>query len=312
LNYYIEVSELRFEEGIELYTVSLYNQNLGETTISDYTEELERFKDFLLEHSREYIDEIETFDIERYFALMVKNGNAPNTRNKKRSVLNGFFEYLTRRRVIEENPVSSIHSVKVRDTDVNVAQPLNRQEINKLKETIRKKSRFPEKNIAIIDLLGNCGLRVEELTGVLWSDINKEESSLLVRGKGGKIRYVPIFNDVMKNLNELRKKQPKVCDYVINYKNKNRGVSTRSIFDTVKRYVRESGLDESVGCHTLRSSAATNFLTSGVNVKYIQMLLGHSDISTTSRYLRPMDEEMAKALEEAYAISLEDNPRPEV
>lgn len=292
-------SFLTIEEAIEIFEMSIYNQNLSDGTIYEYMKELKKLQEFLDEKDVRHLEEVKTIDIERYFALMVRRNVKANTRNRTRSVLNSFFENMKKRGELKNNPIDAISSIKIKETELKENPPLSSKEIEKMKENMLKKSRYPEKNVAIVDLLGICGLRVGELVQQKWEDLDEKERSLQVKGKGGKIRYVPIFDDIYENLMKLKKSQPNDCEYIINYKNENKPVSTRSVFDTIERYAKMSKLKDTVGCHTLRASSATNFLLADVNVKFIQMLLGHSDISTTSRYLRPMDKEMEKALKSA-------------
>lgn len=294
---------LKIKEAIEIYEMNIYNENFSESSILEYLKELRAFEAFLEERSITHLDEIRIIDAEMYFAELIKKGNSANTRSRTKSVLNSFFEVLEKRDAIAKNPMDVINTIKVKESELKDNPPLTKLEFKRFKRAMEKHSRMPEKNLAIAHLLGICGLRVGELIQLKWDDLDKSDKSLKVRGKGGKTRYVPVFDDVFNNLLKLQKKQPKGCEYIINYKNENRPVSTRSVFDTVERYAKKANLKETVGCHTLRATSATHFLISGVNVKYIQMLLGHSDITTTSRYLRPMDEEMANALKQAHKSS---------
>ncbi|MGN5651081.1 tyrosine-type recombinase/integrase [Bacillus sp. Brlt_9] len=284
----------------ELYKQNMRNINLAESTIHQYSKELTRFINFLEENKIQEISDVKGFHIDMFNALLMRSGNVASTRSRKKSTLNNLFDYALKMEIIERNPVNIIGKIKITDGDTKPKEILSEKDSEKLRKQIEKKSLYKTKNICIINVFSYCAIRVSELSRMKWEDIDFKNKIITVKkGKGRKDRRVPLFKEIEDDLKKLKKEQSPKSDYVFTAKNTGRPMQPRSIHDLIKRHSSAAKIKKNVGCHTFRHTAATKYLTEGVNLRYIQKLLGHSNISTTMRYLNPDEQEVNKALQDA-------------
>ena len=231
-----------------------------------------------------------------------------NPREKKLGFyfcLKNFFKFLTSRKYIRENATEAMDPIKIKDVDQKKRETLTIDEsikfIYKIEENSIPSQRLRNKCIAYIFLF--CALRVSELVDLRVEDIDFKHKTLYVRGKGGKIREVPLFEGEMVSDLKQYVKTKKKTDYLFTRKTSNEPISQRSIHDLIKRHIAMAKIKKLIGCHSLRRTAASNLLASGVNLRHIQIYLGHSDISTTMRYLNPDKEEVKQDIRDKSLMS---------
>ncbi len=277
----------------------MININLAENTINQYTRELGYFFRFLDDLHIEDIGEVKGIHIDMFNAQLIRNGNKPTTRSRKKSTIQKFFEYCVKREIIDKNPVEVIERIKITDQDRKKKDVITDKERTKILKNIEKKSRSKTKNRCLFNMFIFSAIRVSELCGMKWEDIDFKNKYITVRGKGRKTRKVPLVKEVEEDLRLLKKEQVPESDYVFTTKKTGRPMQPRSVHDLIKRIISESDINKTIGPHRLRATAATNYLREGVNLRYIQMLLGHSNLSTTMLYMNPDEEDMNIAIHEA-------------
>lgn len=284
---------------IELYKQNMLNKNLAESTMRLYEKELNYFASYLETLKITNIEDVKGIHLDMFIATLIRNGNKPNTRSRKKSIIQKFFEYCVRFEIVDKNPTNALDSIKVTDADRKKKDVLTAKEKEKIFSKIEKNSRDSLKLRCLFKVLSQCAIRVSELCNLKWEDIDYKNKSITIYGKGRKMRKVPLFKDLEEDLKLLKKEQSKTCEYVFTVKNSEKPMQPRGVHDLVKRYTKNAKISKNIGPHALRRTAATDYLREGVNIKYIQMLLGHSSIATTMLYTTPGEEEMNEALQEA-------------
>lgn len=283
----------------ELYKQHMVNINLAENTINQYTREIGAFMNFLADVHIENINDIKGIHMDMFNAQLIRNGNKPTTRSRKKSVINKFFDYCVKREIIDKNPADVIEKIKVTDEDRKKKDVLTDKEREKILKKIEKKSIYKTKNRCMVNMFNYCGIRVSELCGMKWDDIDFKNKTIAIRGKGRKNRRVPLIQEVEEDLKQLKKEQAPKSEFVFTVKKSGKQMQPRSVHDIIKRYAKEAKINKTISPHRLRATAATNYLREGVNLRYIQMLLGHESLATTMLYMNPDEQEMNQALHDA-------------
>lgn len=263
-------------------------RGLSDNSIISYQNDLNKLKSFLsktkngikpLDVSSEHVKE---------FVYFISKIVKPNSQSRIISGVRSFYEYLLFEKLIKINPVSNIESPKLQR---KLPSTLSIDEINLMIENIDKTKNEAERNIAIIETLYGCGIRVSELINLKLSDLFFKEDFIKVTGKGNKQRLVPVSN-INKNLirkyvlNTRSKKKIKPEFTDILFLNRNGKKLTRAmVFTIVKSLSKKSRIKKIISPHTFRHSFATHLLENGADLKTIQQLLGHESITTTEIYM---------------------------
>ena len=269
------LSYLRVERGSSALTVSAYERDLLD------------FAAFVEERKIGGVANITRDDISAYEAVQHTRGYAASSVKRRLSVLKGFFRFLVREGVINRNPADTIPLPK---TPQALPDVLSIAQVNAILDAPFEKNPNGWRDHALLEVLYGCGLRVSEASGLDLYNAVLSEGYLLISGKGSKERIAPISGTALEALNdyleygrpELARKQKKPCAAV--FLNARGGRLTRqSIHAIVARAGLIIGVD-GLHPHTLRHSFATHLLEGGADLRVIQELLGHSDISTTQIY----------------------------
>ena len=212
----------------------------------------------------------------------------PQTQARIISGLRRFYDYLILEELIDVNPMKNIETPKI---GVHLPTTLTLKEIDKMISNIKLTSKTGIRNVAIIELLYSCGLRVSELVNLKVSDLFFKESLIKVIGKGNKERFVPISvlsQEYINNyLNEIRKhhKIKKNFEDTLFLNERGTNLSRNMIFIIINKLKKQSNINKKIGPHTLRHSFATHLIENGADLITIQKMMGHESITTTERYL---------------------------
>ena len=214
--------------------------------------------------------------IERYLAQLYATGMAPSTMARKRAALSSYCRFLVREGGLENNPVA-VASSSTR-AERKLPHTLTTAQLVALLQTPDRTSIKGQRDAALLELLYAGGLRLSEAVGLCWGDLDPKQGTLLVRGKGGKERQVPLAALVFESLEKLRPGSAKPSEPVFG------GVGRVTLWRAVKENVLAAGLGERPSPHWLRHSFATHLLNHGADLRVIQELLGHARITTTQVY----------------------------
>ena len=263
-------------------------RGLSDNSIISYENDLKKLESFLTNKSISINPLlVESSHIKEFVYYISKKVKA-NSQSRIISGIRSFYDYLLFEKLIENNPLTNIESPKQQR---KLPSTLSLEEINLMIQRIDKTTKESERNIAIIETLYGCGLRVSELTELKISDLFFTEDFIKVTGKGNKQRLVPVSDINKKCINEYilnsRSKLKISANYSdILFLNRNGKKLTRAmIFTIVKNLSKISEIDKIISPHTFRHSFATHLLENGADLKTIQQLLGHESITTTEIYM---------------------------
>jgi len=252
------------------------------------------------------ISEISKYEISEFLSdIVLSYDNSAVTRNRKLYSIRSFFKFLQKREYIEKNPTMTIESSKTRTT----AEPIYMKikEAKRYIETIKEADLLNKtRDLAIVKLFLYAGLRVSELVELDLDDINYEDKSIKFYGKGNKERYVPLHKDTIEAIKDYLperntiKPNNKDAEKALFLSTRGNRISARSIQLFVKKYAKKAGIKNAskITPHKLRHTFATILYHNTKDIKVLQDLLGHSNISTTQIYTHTDQKQKKEAIEE--------------
>jgi tyrosine recombinase XerC len=268
-------------------------KNYSPHTLLNYHVDLEEFSIFLGSVSVQKVD----YPILRRFLAQLRTRNLkPRSVARKLSSLRSFFRYLQREKIIFSNPAALVVTPKL---DKPLPHFLSEQEAIKIIEAppSDKISQFRDK--AIFEVLYSTGIRVSELVGLDIEDIDFISNIIKVLGKGRKERLVPIGDKALEAMQNYIDKRPKKSDVVFLNKNGTR-LTTRSVCNIINKYVLKEAINQHVTPHMFRHSFATHLLNHGADLRSVQELLGHVNLSTTQIYTHLTTDKLKKVYDQAH------------
>lgn len=268
------------------------DKRYSDLTVESYRTEMKGYLDFFKEKNIK-IKYIKNSDIKDYLAYIKKGQTSERTLAHNVSVIRTFYKFLLTQKVIERNPTEFLELPKLRKKLPTV---LSKEEVEKLLD-IDLTDCYSYRNKAMLELLYSTGLRVSELVNLELSNIDLESCTLKTIGKGNKERIIPISDYALyyveKYINEYRGSMLKkgVNNYV--FINNHGNVMTRQgFFKIIKKLALEKDIKTPISPHTLRHSFATHLLDYGADLRSIQEMLGHSNLSTTQIYTHVSSEHL--------------------
>lgn len=221
-------------------------------------------------------------EINKYLKFLYNSGFNARTQNRKISALNSYFSYLVKFNYIDKNPFNNIEMAKV---ERKLPEYLSYPEIVKILEYLKGDLL----NKALIEVLYGSGLRVSELVNLKVSDIHYQEGLIECHGKGNKHRYIPINKKALLAINEYKinfrdKLKKKDNDNILFLNRFGHVIRRESINVMLNKVAKEIGLNKKLHPHMFRHSFSTHLLENGANLRIIQEMLGHENISTTQIY----------------------------
>ena len=267
-------------------------------SINSYKNDVLKFKKIICKDTIINPNKINTNHIKEFLFIISKNLSA-SSQSRIISGIRNFFDYLLYEKLITQNPLDLIESPKI---SRKLPCTLSLAEINILISNIDFSKKEAERNLAIIELLYGCGLRVSELVNLKISDLFFNENFIKVTGKGNKQRLIPIGNITKINVNNYLNNSRNQVNIVNEYKDhlflnrRGKKLTRAMIFTIIKNLVKKSDLKKNISPHTFRHSFATHLLENGADLKTIQQLLGHESITTTEIYMHLDNKHLADSL----------------
>ena len=264
----------------------LIERGVAQNTLEAYGRDLRRFLVFIQQRGLTQLQEA-TPEILIEYLIQIKNeGLSANSMNRSLAALRGFYKYLLMEKKIEQTPLANIELAKVW---MRLPDTLSKEEMNVILAQPGGDKPSALRDTAMLELLYATGIRVSELINLTMNSINWQVGFLTVMGKGNKERIVPIgktaYDCVRVYVDNARPQlmQKKSTDML--FLNRFGGKFTRQGFwKMVIRYAQKAGLKKKVHPHTFRHSFASHLLEGGADLRTVQVMLGHADISTTQIY----------------------------
>jgi len=255
-------------------------RGLSQNTEQAYRRDIIFFIEFLEKNSIDNFEKVTRFVINSYIREMRTSGYVPTTIKRKISSLRGWFNWMVANELVDHDPTLSIESPKL---DKRLPKVLS---INEMNNIFAYEHSFTNK--AILELLYCAGLRVSELVSLDTNNINLESGFLRCFGKGSKERVVPIGQEAIKNISrylkerELILKRNKITSNALFLNQNAQRINRQHVYKTISNLGKI--LNKHITPHTMRHSFATHMLENGADLRVVQELLGHSDVSTTQLY----------------------------
>lgn len=264
---------LKLERSLSDNTVEAYMRDLrvwlryiGDVHIEPDEAQLPMFQDFLIE--------------------LAEAGLGARSQARVMSGLKSFYKYLLYADIMRDDPTELLDMPKLPE---HLPEVLSLDEIEGMERQIDLSKPDGHRNLAIIETLYGSGLRVSELVGLKMSDIHADEGFMVITGKGNKQRLVPVSGESLEQINlwlidrNAYPVKPGCQDFL--FLNRRGGQLSRvAVFNIIKDLAARAGIKKTVSPHTLRHSFATHLIEGGANLRAVQAMLGHADISTTEIY----------------------------
>lgn len=280
-----------FKESIEEFLdYLLIDKKYSPNTIESYRRDLKHYYLYQVEHGIAF-QEIKKEDIRQYLKELQKAKMSDKSISRNISSIRTFYKFLLVEKIITRNPIELIELPKTKKTLPSV---LSIEEVDRLLD-IAVVDPFSSRNKAMLELMYATGLRVSELINLKVKDIDLDEALVKTMGKGSKERVIPIGDYALHAIEcylkydreQLLKRR--MNDYLF-LNNHGNGLTRQGFFKILKKIAKEKEIETIFSPHTLRHSFATHLLNSGADLRSIQELLGHSDISTTQIYTHVSNE----------------------
>lgn len=288
-------------EIIEYLDYIKFERKLSNETVKNYEYDLNKFISYLKENHINSFNKVTVGNIENYLKYI----SNLNSRSISRNItsINNLFIFLLKEKRVKKNPCEFIDRPKIKKS---LPDTLSVEEVSNLLD-ISLKTKYDYRNKAMLELMYGSGLRVSELISLTMRNIDLENDIVRCLGKGSKERIVPINDYSMYYLKLYIDKRNLFLingfnDYLF-LNNHGKQMTRQGFFKNLKKILLEKGIKKNVTPHTLRHSFATHMLSGGADLRSIQILLGHSDISTTKIYTHISKEKIKRDYEDFHPRS---------
>lgn len=274
----------------------IVEKGLAPTTVEAYSRGLNRFFDFLKKKGVKDVQSLDKLDVRAFLLSLKKEGLSIKTVAKNLVVLRTFFRFLVQEGILRLNPAEEVESPKVARS---LPEVLTLREVESLLEQPDLQTPLGIRDRAMLEMLYATGMRVSELTRLPTHQVNLEGGYVLLFGKGSKERVVPLGQEAIRwvshYLKEVRGRLSKGREGPFLFINRmGREMSRQMFWKNIKAYARKAGIQKRITPHLLRHSFATHLLERGADLRSVQLMLGHVDISTTQIYTHVSGERLKK------------------
>lgn len=276
-------------------------------TIEAYQRDLKEFTSYLMQEAIDGYQDVDYQVLRGYLGKLYDDQLEPSSIARKLSSLRSFFDYLLKENLIADNPMLLIHAPKQAKRNPDF---LFYEEIETLLDKIDTSTTLGIRNRAILELMYASGLRASEVVQLQLGDIDVNRMLVKILGKGKKERYVPFHELALETLQRyLKEARPELMlkakeKHQVVFVNKNGNpLTTRGLRDIIDRVALETGLGRHLHPHTIRHTFATHLLDQGAELRLVQEMLGHENLSTTQIYTHVSKEKLKKTYLSAHPLA---------
>lgn len=264
----------------------IVEKGLADATIESYSGDLKKFADCLKSEKVGKIDAIDTAVILKYLIRLRKEGLTARSRARHLVTLRGFFKFLIQEKAIKKDPTRIVDLPK---TGIKLPDVLSTDQILMIINAPDAATHRGARDAAMLELLYAAGLRVSELIHVTLQDVNMEMGFVRTFGKGSKERIVPIGSQAREKINAyVADSRPRLLKHHVSkflfVARAGKPMTRQGFWKLLKKYAVQAGIDKKITPHSFRHSFASHLLEGGADLRAVQMMLGHVDISTTQIY----------------------------
>lgn len=281
---------------IQLYTDALWlERGLSKNTLASYGTDLRQLDEFLSRRNVA-IESAQALHLMDFLADRSKSGIKPRSLARHLSSIKGFYQYMVRDHQLQVNPAALIDAPK---QGRPLPKSLTERDVEALLAAPNVNTDLGLRDRAMLELLYACGLRVSELCELDVSQVNLSAGVVKVFGKGSKERLVPLGEEAQTWLQKyIKKARPQLLKVkasgVLFPSNRGQHMTRQTFWHLIKRHGVTAGIDKALSPHVIRHAFATHLLNHGADLRVIQMLLGHSDLSTTQIYTHVATQRLQK------------------
>lgn len=293
----------KMSRDLKLYSDYLIlEKGLSENTLSSYFNDLKAYTEFLVSIEIDNFNMVNKVIPVKFIVQLAELGLGSASRTRYISSIRGLHKYLFASGRCDSDPAETLEASKKAR---KLPETLNYEEVMKIIEAPDKTTMQGIRDTAIFEILYACGLRVSELITLKQRDIIAEVEIIRVLGKGNKERFVPIGKPALIKIQEYQKTARVVfnktleSEDVLFLNQRGKGLSRMGIWKLLKSYTQKAGIEKEVHPHLFRHSFATHLLEGGADLRAVQEMLGHSDISTTQIYTH-VDREFIKEVHKSF------------
>ncbi|WP_409294387.1 tyrosine recombinase XerC [Peribacillus sp. SCS-26] len=294
----METEKIQADAFIEYLQVE---KNSSQHTISNYLKDINEFMEFMTDHKISGFEMVEYTDARYYLTVLHDKKLAKKTIARKTSCLRSLYKFLMREKAVESNPFAQVSLPK---KEHKLPRFLYEQELQPLFEVCGEETPMGKRDLALLELLYGTGIRVSECCSVTLKDLDAGLGTLLVHGKGRKDRYLPVGGLALAAVKEylsIRSSLLKGAEHEYLFVNaKGSPLTARGVRYILDRIIKKAAKDKSLHPHMLRHSFATHLLNNGADLRTVQELLGHSEISSTQIYTHVTKEQLRKVYQSAH------------
>jgi integrase/recombinase XerD len=266
---------------IDSFLDSLYiEKGLSNNTVSSYKNDIKSFFLWLDENSFNPLN-INASNANNYVSKLFGDGLKSSSVNRKISAIKSFYIFLQKKKIIMKSPIADIVMPK---QEKYLPVSMSEEEVERLLNSPDLNIQIERRDKAMIEVLYATGIRISELTNLKLTDLDINRSVLKVFGKGSKERLVPFGEKAAESLNLYLTDRKDLKSKEIFLSNRGTKISRSAFWQRIKIYTKRENLKISISPHTLRHAFATHLLNRGADLRSVQILLGHSDLSTTQIY----------------------------
>lgn len=260
-------------------------QSVSDHTLAAYRSDLKIFSHFLKTQRKTFV-EVDEKIILAYLSKREKKDISPTTRARILACLRSFYTQLLEQSLITAHPCEQIKSNRYPQ---KLPQSLSQNEVESLLNTPNEAQLLGQRDSTMLELLYACGMRVSELVNLEQQQVNYQNEFIILKGKGHKERTLPLNDFVLKKLLMYEKhtrpelgKNSKSNAYFLS--NRGQAMTRHNFWHIIKSYAQKANIHKPISPHTLRHAFATHLVQNGADLRVVQLMLGHSDISTTQIY----------------------------
>ena len=256
-------------------------KGLSKNTVHSYENDINSFSKWSLKYLGKPIKKLLKADVNQYVSFLFKQGLKSSSVNRKISTIKSFYIYLIKKKIITFSPVEDI-SMPKKETYLPVS--MSEIEVEKLLNSPKLNIHIERRDKAMIEMLYATGMRISELVNLKLTDIDNKRLVVKVLGKGQKERLIPYGEEAADALNSYLNDREKSNIKETFLSNRGTKITRGAFWNRIKIYLNRENLKITISPHTLRHAFATHLLNRGADLRSVQILLGHSDLSTTQIY----------------------------
>jgi len=256
-------------------------KGLSQNTVKAYETDISAFINWIKENTKLKLKDIKEENINKYISYLFELNLKSSSVNRKISSIKSLYMFLVKKNILKNSPINEVIAPK---QEKYLPFSMSEDEVDKLLNSPKPSNKIEKRDKAMIEMLYATGMRISELVNLKITDIDTQRCVVKVLGKGSKERLIPFGEAALESLNAYLSDREESTSKEIFLSNRRTKISRIAFWHRIKLYLSRENLKNSISPHTLRHAFATHLLNRGADLRSVQLLLGHSDLSTTQIY----------------------------